>query len=153
MDEVSTLLGTLFAAFVGSIIGPFIIYKYKKKYDAFITAGRALAHLYIDATKESRPNQMPTRDDLSDNTTGLIIKANDIVMVHFSKKAYKLFDEALREKVSRQNAPNLEFHAKKEIAIKEMKRELFLHWVPQFLLELLFVTVLVYFVNLLLHYL
>ena len=153
MEEVSTLLGTLFAAFIGSILGPFIIYKYKKKYDAFITAGRALAHFYIDATKESSQSQFPHRDDLSDNTIGLIIKANDLVMVHFSTKAYKLFDEAIREKVSRQDAPNSEFHTKKETAINAMKRELFLHWVPQLLLELLFVVILVYFVKLLVHYL
>jgi hypothetical protein len=152
MENGITLLGTLLAAFMGAIIGPFIIYLYRKKYEAFYTVIRTFAYFYNDAIANNDSDNAPTADDLSENTTGLINKSNDLLITHFTKKAFKLFDAAIKENVSRKNAPNIEFFKKKEESIKRIKRELYLHWLPNFLIALLFLVVIFYFGNLIFKY-
>ena len=132
----------LIAGIISGILSPIIlswlqhkiIWRSQKlheiKYSIFTDAIRALSQYETDAldcelqSAKKSFNDSAKAVELRSETSSLLEKSRGMVMAFFSKDTFQKYDKAVKEKLSIDNVPNMEFDKRRNDAIIAMAREL-----------------------------
>ncbi len=132
---------TLGAGILSGVISPFIvswlqhkvIWKSQKKleikYSVFNNAVKALSQFATDALDPAMQKPLPDqpvqrKTKTRKETDEMCQEARDMIKAFFSEEAHSLLNNAMRTKISIQNAPNQEFEENRVKAIIAMSNEL-----------------------------
>jgi hypothetical protein len=104
--------------------------RFEVKFNIFSEAVSALSSLEADAinpklqSNKTEYNGTTRIVELRPETEEALEKSRGMVKAFFSDSTYKIFDKALRSKISIDNIPNSEFEKNRTNSILEMSREL-----------------------------
>ncbi|HDL01918.1 MAG TPA: hypothetical protein ENH23_06770 [candidate division Zixibacteria bacterium] len=129
------IISGIISPLILSILRHIWIWKRQKileiKYETFDSAVQALSMYAADALdpilqyeRKSRENIKPRKVEMRLETSELLEKAKGMIDAYFSEETSKLYDEAIRTKISIEDIPCTEFEDARAKAIIALSKEL-----------------------------